>query len=286
MAEKKEYKFESKAKFMKVLDYTLAGKSFHLVFDDDEEIVLNFLTGEIVCVGKYGEVMHWEHYGALRVDETTYLVSYEQFGHPERICDTYVLDLEASLVTRIYARQGVIPRSRRMTVADIQFGAIKVDGKDLPIKRHTYTTDLVGKTAVWHYANSFLNKHIYYDANYYRIQILDNPPLPEMTEHEAALHKRDQEAWGNWFFDEPTKYIKIKEGIYLCSFIEENLNRANPLKGGSNFLALINVKEGFDVCRSFTHTANQEPQWGLSKAYGDVVDDEEWANRPESPYRV
>ncbi len=287
MAEKRVYPFEHTGKFMKKLDYTLAGKNFHLVFDNGEETVLSFLTGEIMCLGGYDEPMRWERYAALRADENTYMVSFEQKNQPARICDTYVLDLSAWLVTRVYARQRVIPGRDRMTIAEIQFGAIKRDGEDLPAVRHGYTTDLVGKKATWHYANGFINTHIYYDANYYRIKVEQTPPPnPSMTSVEKELAEKDDAVWKDWFFDEPTRYIKISDNLYLISFIEENLNKANPKKGGSNFLVLINIKEGFDVCRSFTHTLNQIPEWGLSKAYGDVVQDEEWEKRPKSPYRV
>lgn len=287
MEEKREYKFESKAKFMKKLDPSLANRSFHLVFDNGEELVMQFLTGEIVCVGKYGEPMHWERYGALRADEQTYLVSYEIHGKPERICETYVLDLENSLFTLVHARQHVIPGRDRMTLTDYQFGAIKRDFEDLPVKRHTFTSDLVGKKATWHYANGFINTHIYYDANYYRIEVQQNPPMdPSLTEAEKELRRKNDAFFAQWFFDEPSRFVKIKEDMYLLSFVEENLNKADPLKGGSNFLVLVNMKEGFDVCRSFTHTIDLKPEWGLSRAYGEIVDDEDWANRPKSPYRV
>ncbi len=287
MAGNREYKFESTDKYMKKLDATLAGKSFRLVLDDGQEIVLAFLTGETLLVGAYGEPMRWERYAALRADEQTYLVTYERTGQPERICDTYVLDLENSLVTRIFAKQHVIPGRDRMTINSVTFGAIKRDFEDLPMKRHSRTMDLVGKTATWHYANGFVNKHIYYDANYYRFEIQENPRLDErLSESEKEDVRRDEALNRTWFFDEPADYIKIKDGIYLISFVESNTNRLNAAKGGSNLVILINMKEGFDVCRSFTHTASQVPQWGMYKAYAEFEEDEGYKDREPSPFRT
>ena len=172
-----------------------------------------------------------------------------------------------------------------MTVAKIWFGAIKRDGEDLPAKRHGFTADLVGKMATWHYANGFVNTHIYYDANYYRIKVEQTPPPnPAMSSFEKELaEKRRRRLERTGFSTSPPSMSKSTRDLYLISFIEENLNKANPKKGGSNFLVLINIKEGFDVCRSFTHTFSQIPEWGLSKAYGDVVEDRGMGKPSQKP---
>jgi len=280
MAQEKDYKFESDSKTMKRLDDSLAGKSFRLVMDDGRETVMSFLTGETMLIGEYGEAMRWEHYGALAADDTTYMVSFERFGQSERLCQTYVLDFENWLVTRVTARQHVKNLNPRMTLVAVTFGAIKRDFEDLPMKRHSFTMELVGKKITWHYPNGFINTHIYYDANYYSFEIQQPGKIdPKLSPEARARQEAEDKEAMEMKYDEPAYYVRIKEGIYLICFTENNVTRINPTRGGGNLVILINTKTHSDVCRLFTHNREMEPMWGLSRAYGELEDDEKFPQR-------
>ncbi len=279
MAEK-EYKFESESKTMRKLNDSLAGKTLRLVMDDGQEFVMSFLTGETLLFGAYGEPMRWEHYGALDADETTFMVSFERFGGPERFCDTYVLDFKNWLVTRVAARQHVKNLNPRMTLVAVTFGAIRRDFEDLPMVRHNFTMDLVGKKITWHYPNGFINTHIYYDANYYSFEIQQSGKIdPNLSPEARARQEAEDKEAREMKYDEPSYYVRIKDGMYLICFTENNVTRLNPTRGGGNLVILINTATHSDVCRLFTHNREMEPMWGLSRAYGELEDDEKFAER-------
>ena len=265
------FEFESNEKYLKKLDYDLVGKSFYLVMDNGKDIVFNFLSGEIITYSENSSALKWEKYGCLKLDDTTFFVVLEKRGLPERTCVTTVLDLENNLVTMATTRQNVIPERKRMAFSDIVFGAIKEEGKELPIVRHHYTSDLTGKKVTWTYANGFINTHLYVSDMYYRIRILDTP---------------DSTGIDAWNYDEPARYIKIKENVYMLSFIEENLNKMDASKGGNNLIILANFKTMKDVGRSFVYNSNQIPEWGMYRAYGVISDEDIPSEFTKSPFKI
>ena len=265
------FEFETNEKYLKKLDYDLAGSSFHLVMDNGKEILLQFLTGEIIAFSEGGAPLTWERYGGLKLDDNTWLVAFEKRGLPERTCVSVVLDLENSLVTVATTRQNVVPERPRLAFCDIVFGTIKREGQELPIARHHYTDDLVGKKITWTYANGFVNTHIYTSASGYRIRPLD---APEGDSTDA------------WNHDEPARYVKIKEDVYLLSFIEENINKMDPLKGGNNLIVLANVKTMKDVGRIFIYNSRQQPEFGMMRAYGVLTDEPITSGLTKSPFKI
>lgn len=265
------FEFETNEKYLKKLDYDLAGKCFHLVMDNGRDIIYNFLSGEILTYSENGSPLKWEKYGCLKIDESTFFVVFEKRGLPERTCITNVLDLENSLVTVATTRQNVIPERKRMAFSDIVFGAIKKEGEELPVARHHYTSDLIGKQVTWTYANGFVNTHLYVSDMYYRIRVLDAP---------------DNAAADAWNYDEPARYVKIKENIYMLSFIEENLNKMDPLKGGNNLIILADMKNMRDVGRSFVYNSQQIPEWGMYRAYGELVEEDVPNAHTKSPFKI
>lgn len=273
MKANKNREFITRDKYLTDFDVTLAGRAFTLVLDDGEEYCVNFLNSSALMWAKRGDPFRCEKYACLEADEKTYFVNFELTGVQVRTCVTLILDTEQSLVTAAVARMGVYPRRPRLVTNEFLFGAIKADGIELPLKRHSFTSELVGKQITWTYANGFINTHLYVSENYYRIRTLREADNAVPTSPDEPL------------FEEPSRFIKIKDGIYLASFIEDNLNKRDRFRGGNNLMILINTYEGFDVGRTFLRNTEQKDEGGMFIAYGEFTDEYiEKAHRP-SPYR-
>jgi hypothetical protein len=283
----KEPGFESTEKYVTKFEYGLAGKTFSLAMDNGYEYVASFLSGEVLMWAEAGQPFHWEKYQCLKSDDTTYFVVMQLFGQPLRTCRTLVLDLENSLVTMQTASQGGIPNRPRMVQAEIVFGAIRQPGQALPVRRHSYTADLVGKKIKWTYSSGFVNIHIYTSETCYRAWAVKRPPAPaDLTPEQLAKNKAGEEREKEWLYEEPFRCVKIKDGCYLGSGIEENMNKLDNSIGGNNLLFLSNIKEGFDVGRTFCLNGEQQPESGLFIAYGTFTDEDTEVEHLASPYRV
>lgn len=267
-AEKKEAespKFEGISQYRGPMVYELAGKSFHLIMDHGEDFVLQFLTGEILAWSEWSKPLKWEKYDCLKADDTTYLVNFEVADASPRTGMTIVLDLEQRLVTVVKAYQGTSRKYPNLVTNDIDFGAIQTPGMELPKKRHGYTTDLSGKRIFWNYG-AFALTHVYTDSNYIRI----GEGMGEIPESAA--------------YDERCHYIKVKENIYLLSFLEDNLTYAG--KTGNNMLILANTARLHDVGRSFGLGLTGAPENYMFAAIGAWNYDKDGVEDRPSLYRV
>jgi len=287
MAGAHSFQFESNDKYLKKFDQSLSGRVFKLAMDDGEEYELRFVTGEIVEWSAADTPLRWEKYGCLKADDTTFFVVSELAGTAFRTCVTLVLDTEQSLVTLAVSKLGTVPGRPRLATVDIRFGAIRTPGQPLPYKRHGFTAELVGRKITWYYANGFVNTHIYQNEKYYRIRTVkkadtDPPASVEALETLAKNNKRVEEL----LFEEPARYVKIKKDIYLLSFVEENINKVDNLRGGNNMIILINADKGFDCARTFSLNAEQKPEGGMFIAYGEFIDEDIPQEHLKSPYRV
>ena len=74
--------------------------------------------------------------------------------------------------------------------------------------------------------------------------------------------------------------------MYLISFIEDNLNKYDPLRGGNNLIILSNTKMMFDVGRTFCLNKEQKPDGGVFIAYGEETKEYVELAHVKSPYRV
>lgn len=283
----KESTAEGKGKYISTYNYELEGKTFHLLMDNGYEYVASFLSGEIVMWAQKGQPFYGEKYQCLKSDDTTYFVVMELCGQPLRTCLTLVLDLENSLVTMHVAKQGGIPGRPRMVEVEIIFGAISLPGQTPPFKRHSYTADLVGKKIVWTYSSGFVNVHIYTSEMYYRAWAIKRPPVPDdITPEQLAKKRADEEREKKWLYEEPFRCVKIKDGCYLCSGIEENMNKLDNAIGGNNLLILANLNKGSDVGRTFCLNSDQQPESGLFSSTGCFYEEDLEVEHLPSPYRI
>lgn len=265
--------FEGLSQYRGPLVYELAGKAFYLVMDDGTEGTLAFATGESLSWAPKGGQAVSERYECLKAEEDTYLVNWEVTGAKPRTGITLVLDLEQSLVTAVLARMGTNPRFPNLVTNEIVFGAVKLDGRELPLKRHGFTSDLVGKRICWTYNPQMAVTHVYFDANYIRVAAR---PGEEASPMAAEMRENP--------YDERCHYIKIKQNLYLLSFLEDNLTFRG--RTGNNMLVLMNAARLHDVGRSFGLGQTGGPENYLFSAVGAWMESDGAVESEPSKYRV
>lgn len=268
--------FESHDKYLHKLDDDLIGKNYRLAMDDGEEYELRFITGDVVEWRSPGKEFKWEKYGCLKADDTTYFVASELSGTEFRTLITLVIDELNDLVTMAVSRMGRYPNRPRLVDVEFIFGAIRRPDKPLNPRRHGYSNDLVGKKITWYYSTGFINTHIYVSERYCRIRPM-SANAPQSSNGDAPKEM---------LYDEPTRHIRIKDGMYLISFIEANMNRVNPEVGGNNLMILTNLKDGFDCGRTFSKNSRQENEHGMFRSYGEMIEEYIPVQDEPTPYRV
>ncbi len=285
MNESREEIMKTKEKYLRVLDTSLTGRVFHLAMDDGEEYELRFVSGDVVEWRRPGEPLRYEKYGALQVDEKIWFGASVLSGTEVTTCVSLVLDVGQSLTTMVVSRMGLYPRRPRVVVPEIVFGAIRVQDRPLPVKRHSYTRDLAGKKVTWHYSSGFVNTQIYLNEHFIRIRPLTDTRTPEQIEQEereiaAGIRPRQL------LYEEPAWYVKIDEGVYLVTCVESNMNRVDPARGGNNLLYVSNMKTGRDYGRCFSRKADMSLDFGFFIAFGEPCDEDIPVQHAKSPYRV
>jgi hypothetical protein len=269
------------------VNYELIGQKFELSMDDGYDYTLNFLDKDTLEWNFEGEApKKASPYLCIKGEETTYLVSFEHAGVTPRANHTFVIDTENWLVTRISAKVGENPKFPYLITPKYTFGAIKREGQELPFKRHGYTTDLLGNTVQWNYGG-METVHVYNSTSFYRITY---PPEKAGSQvFNEALAKLPSS-------DEPTAYIKIKEGIYLFSLTEQNMEKllGAAMHIRSNTMCFIqNYRRVYQVGRAFGTVTWDDGDKDLHltfAAYGKVIDaNEEYLQKMHSdpnPYLV
>lgn len=261
--------------------YELAGERFELIMDDGFDYVLNFLDNETLEWNWVGGEPKREQYLCEKGDDTTYLVSFELAGVVPRVNHTFVLDREGYLVTRLISKIGTNPKYPYLMNTEYEFGAIFREGVEISVyPRHGFTEDMVGTLVGWAYGAEMATVHAYYCTDFYRISYSRDEAYSE----EA---KRMMEMFANMTSglptpDEPTTYIKIKDGLYLFTLTEalsEKLHGDSMMAFRSNTMSFLqNFKTVRCVGRSFgTSTpkdADEVHTHILFAAYGKLLDSE------------
>ena len=278
--------------------YELAGRHFHLVMDDGEELSLNFLDGENVQVAKKGQPYIWESYECLKGDADTYLVHIQPSAGGGLINESYVLDLSGRLVTKVLMEEAFDSEHPRLIRTTPFFGAIKVPGKDLPSVRHHLTKRMTGKHIVWHYNDGMALQHIYYAPNIVRAS-----PGPGLTQDDMLesrfgndLRSGDPEAVARaeagirefkerneWypFYEEPCFHVWISDRMNLFCFAEENMTMRSPgfSSGGGGILLLQDIERCVDVGLSFS-----AGEYYMCTAFGEENEVPDPLDTEETPF--
>jgi hypothetical protein len=108
-----------------------------------------------------------------------------------------------------------------------------------------------GNIVQWQYGSEMATVHCYYCSDFYRITY----PRSGQSKESTDMNDTFQEILAALpSADEPTQYIKIKEGMYLISLTERNGEKVLGAKMGfrSNTLCFLqNYKRCYDVGRGF-----------------------------------
>lgn len=241
--------------------YELTGKTLTFDMDDGCEFILDIMNDQRLTWSVDEILPASEDYTCLKADDSTYLISYEIGGLRPRANHTFIIDMENMLVTRIISTIGKNNRWPYLMATDIEFGAIRqknVEYKSYP--RHSRTTEMTGNVVEWAYGSEMSTTHIYHDAHFYRITYARS--------RAASLEEaREAYAFNNMAYnlpssDEPTDYLRIKEGMYLVSLTERNCEKLlGPAVGfRSNTLCFLqNYKGGGYVAgRAFGTSTTDE----------------------------
>ncbi len=265
--------------------FELAGRELTLCMDSGFDYTLRFQR-ETVTWGRVGETQRTDGYVCLKAEEQTYFINAEIPGVTPRLGLTLILDDENDLVTVIEGRQGMNPKFPYLVEIHAHFGAVLRPDGSLNEKRHGYTTDLVGRAVLWTYSPSFRIIHVYRTERYYNVTmpIPEKAPTPEELEESKAL--ADSFA-GYKDPTEPALYIRIKKGIYVFAFAEQNLEKfTGPRTRGNSLAFLMNLERMTDVGRSFGTNADQQPENYCFGAYGAEIPFPEQFRNFRSEYYV
>lgn len=199
---------------------TLCGRSFLFNFDDGTYLNYRFTAKN---------TLYWSENGSAEREEFVqvclapgcsglYFVNHFCKGSTPPRAMILVIDDERGLVTVCDSHIGV-PNSAIEVGRTFRFG--RIDGSDSKLPLHDYTNDLVGKAIIWNYGNNAPDiKHIYTMPKYYTYTMVNGDKC--------------------WAATNPADYIKIRENMYIFSFVEER-------QAGLQSIFLINMDELHDV---------------------------------------
>ncbi|MBR6812008.1 MAG: MoaF N-terminal domain-containing protein [Oscillospiraceae bacterium] len=228
----------------------LEGEKFHFVLDNGYDYYLNFIADQMVEWNYEGEEPKKATYQCRKGDDTTYMVDFElaEFeGKHERENHLFIIDLEQRLVTMAICKVGENPKFPYLVSSKYIFGAIEEEGKNLPYKRHCFTSDLSGTRIQWHWNTAMQTQHCYYTSGYYRL----TKPSATYGVDPRGNHVH-QKLPSN---DDIAQYIKIKDNMYLFSLVEELMERMlqdhNPPFRSNDMKFLQNYDRMYHVGRTF-----------------------------------
>jgi len=275
----KAKKYEGMSQLRPPLCFELTGKAFELVMDSGYDYELKFIDREKLSFGPLGGESKDYKYDSLKVDDDTYFVNLEMIQDIEHTVYTFILDLEQSLVTSVKAQMFINPKLPKLPYTNIVFGAIRKEDGTIPEVRHGYTSEMTNKAVLWRYGTLNI-VHVYSSERYYRMEFLpedlaimraNNPAPPGGTSTLSRL------------YEDKLEYIKIKDGIYIVSMIEEMACRG-PRQQGNNLLFLMNINRLHDVGRSYGHNDEGLPENYTFGAFGEYYDASETLAKKSTAY--
>ncbi|MDR2359522.1 MAG: hypothetical protein LBD87_06980 [Prevotellaceae bacterium] len=222
--------FEGAGKEKKMLEHSslLENRRFTIVFDDkttwDYEIGENFNMRFREGAGEWKP----ERYDAFEMDDQ--LVFFAHTTDSDCPVDglQYAIDLKNGLVTCIRStfddeENPRVPRQQWL------FGVIETNGITPSKHRHQFTDELLGRSYTWEYSDEVASQHYYTTTESFSFAIFQNSEVGVM---------------GSF----PCKYVKIRDGVYLMSWIEM---RSQGIQG----ILLFNTKTMHDcgTCHGMTH---------------------------------
>ena len=197
----------------------LEGKYFKLVFDNGTIVILTFPARNAVEIQINDEKRLSEDAYVQKAEEGAYLVMTEIAGSSPRTAYMFVIDTFEKLVTAITVWQGKDKARPDLVTREIMFGAIKEGDRPLPDIRHKFTKDLWGKKINWTYTPEVSVIHVYLKNNCFTYA-LDDEMKKRMEEGLTAGKFREPEK--KPYYEENCYYVKLRENLYLFSWVAEN----------------------------------------------------------------
>lgn len=261
----------------------LEGTKFLFVMDGGYDYEVE-ITGKDTCQwNRVGEKPEQVKYECLKADDTTYLLDYDLLIGGNRANHLYVIDLEQRLVTMVTCTIGLNPKFPLLVKSEYDFGAIQMEGEELPSKRHCFTGEMMGTTVEWHWNTFMWTQHDYFSPAYYRITWpQDSSAVSKIGPNFEILASSD----------EVSQYVKIKDKMYLYCLTEEYMERVlgdtSPFRS-NNMIFLQNYDRMYHVGRTFgsiSMDGEVVPCRTLFGAFGNPVRlDYAWLNA-ENPFTV
>jgi hypothetical protein len=222
------FDFPGKEKKMMEHSTLMDNRDFSLVFDDgtvwEYEVGENFTMRFRPAGGEWKE----ERYDAFEADDQLVF-----FAHvTDNDCPTdalqYAIDLKNGLATCIRSTFDN-PDNPRVPRQEWLFGIVKADGISPSSERHAFTDELLGRSYTWEYSDDISSQHVYTSTESFTYAIISSAGASVM---------------GSF----PCKYVKIRDGVYMLSWIEM---RSQGIEG----ILLFNTKTMHDcgTCHGMTH---------------------------------
>ena len=281
--------------------FEFSGRTLAFVMDDGEEtgdVVLEFRDDdELAWSVRNGQKTGTSRYYVHKCEDYTYLLSFNASEPRENY--VFVIDREQELVTMLHCTLGENAYYPYLIQSHFTFGYIRIEGKPHTGKqRHGFTDDCTGTGIRWVYGHDNSTVHVYYCSNWYRIaysregtsmnEITDDP-VSDAAAAANRLRQAMRELPGS---DEPAYYVKIKDGIYLVSITEQNMEKYYGAKVGfrsdtlcflDNYHHLYSVGRGFGTVT--TKGVDRELFVMIGK-YGQPVEVDESLFTDPIPYLV
>ncbi len=242
----------------------LEGKNFEFIFDDGAEMYISFPARNTAEFRVKGEELHREAAYVMKAEEGAYYVMTEIAGSSPRTGYMIVIDVFERLVTAVFAKMGTVAERPNLVTREVKFGAIKDGDRPLPEKRTGWTTDLWGKKIDWTYNPDFTITHVYLKNNYYTVAFNDEMKEKMRKQREADPNAQPVQENRPPYYEEDCLYIKLRENLYLFSFVEKN-------GGGTQGLMIINTDRVHDVGSFWGPSPDGGNEAYMFSAYGKWV---------------
>jgi len=185
----------------------LAGRTLTLKYDDGPAWEYTFVDGRTLKFRPAGsDKWQEEQYRAFEPAKDIFFFSHIVTGSDPFRNLTHAVDVSTALCTCIDAQVG---NGRKVWEVGHKalFGVVEGRGVTPPsVRRHGFTTDLVGKAFAWIYSDVMSSIHVYSSPESYSWTIM----LPNYA--------------GGFMWSSPCLYIKLREDAYLFSWTEDTCN--------------------------------------------------------------
>jgi hypothetical protein len=222
------FDFPGKEKKMMEHSTLLEGRTFSLVFDDGTTWEYEIGAGFQMRFRPEGGEWKQERYDAFEADDQLVFFTHTTDNDCPIDALQYAIDLKNGLVTCIRSTfdNAASPRDPRQQWL---FGVIRTDGVVPSNRRHEFTDELLGHSYTWEYSDNISSQHIYTTTESFTYAIISSAGATVM---------------GSF----PCKYVKIRDGVYMLSWIEM---RSQGIQG----ILLFNTKTMHDcgTCHGMTH---------------------------------